>query len=190
MNLRNFIYGLADPRTGLVRYIGRTTTGMERPRHHWYFYPSKNNHATHKTHWVDELKSLGLRFEIKVLEEVADDDVDSIELLERYWIAQAKEAGWNLTNTTEGGEGAKGRVGFKHDAATRARITESLKKFYAEHPGAGAHSEETKEKIRKRALGRKATPAAIESNRLAQRRRYFERQRPGDSMPPDCVASP
>lgn len=32
--MRNLIYGLIDPRTRLIRYVGLSATGMVRPRKH------------------------------------------------------------------------------------------------------------------------------------------------------------
>ena len=30
------IYGLVDPRDGQLRYVGKSTSGLRRPRSHWY----------------------------------------------------------------------------------------------------------------------------------------------------------
>ena len=60
------IYGLTDPRTGEVRYVGKSTSGMNRPRaHRW---PTHMRLNTHTAAWVRKLHSLGLTYGIDVIE--------------------------------------------------------------------------------------------------------------------------
>lgn len=59
------IYGLLDPRTGLLRYIGKSTCGLRRPRMH-RSVPKKE--GKHKTNWLLQLQREGLEPEIVVLE--------------------------------------------------------------------------------------------------------------------------
>ena len=109
------VYGLVDPRTLLVRYVGKSESGLERPRSHRH----KCIGSTHREHWIAELKRAGLSYEIAVLESVATQDalVDA----ERWWIAFGRACGWPLTNHTDGGEGASGR---EWTAAMRANASE------------------------------------------------------------------
>lgn len=98
----SFIYGLVDPRTGEVRYIGKTVNGERRLRSH---RSQMKGDRSHKGAWLRQLRKLGLTFEMNVLE-VASPDL----LLEResVWIAFGREQGWPLTNLTNGGEGLHG----------------------------------------------------------------------------------
>lgn len=114
---RFLIYGLVDPRTDEVRYIGRSSSGLNRPKSE----ASRLKYEPgHKSNWIASLQALGLTYGIRVLEESAD--AASLNGMERYWIAQAKGLGWRLTNMTIGGEGA---TGAKRTAETRAKLAAS-----------------------------------------------------------------
>lgn len=101
-----FIYGLVDPRTRLVRYVGLTTTGMKRPRQHRRPAPSSKKY--HSTRWVESLRRLGMTFEIVILEECPSEMFEDLCALEVWWIAYGRACGWDLTNMTDGGEGTLG----------------------------------------------------------------------------------
>lgn len=97
---RFLVYGLADPRTGVVRYIGKSSYGLERPKEHVH---KAGRERTHKAAWVRSLKRIGLRPEIRVLEDVPDRS--DLDIVEAFWIAQGKGLGWPLTNIAPGGRG-------------------------------------------------------------------------------------
>lgn len=99
--MKNIIYGLTDPRTGEIRYIGKSTNGMRRPNIH--STPSCLRDETHKTHWIRELRRNGLRYGIVVLATTADKC--ELNKLEKALIAKARSDGWRLTNATDGGDG-------------------------------------------------------------------------------------
>ena len=112
----SFIYGLVDPRTDAVRYIGKTKNGLKRPRMHGL--PSRlKKDKTYKANWIREILTLGLTYTIRVLEEVPIADLCSAE---QTWITFGLEAGWPLTNLTRGGEGLHGHV---FTAEHRAKIS-------------------------------------------------------------------
>lgn len=91
------IYGLVDPRTRLIRYVGLSSSGLRRPRAHRC--PSCPD--TYCRRWVITLQRLELDYAIVVLETVSN----AIELAdaERWWIAYGRACGWPLTNCTSGG---------------------------------------------------------------------------------------
>lgn len=93
----NLIYGLIDPRTLLIRYVGLSSTGMRRPRDHRR--PSCPD--TYCRRWVKSLQSEGLDYQIVVLE-VLKDAVE-LDQAERWWIAYGRACDWPLTNLTKGG---------------------------------------------------------------------------------------
>ncbi len=63
------IYGLIDPRTRKVRYIGMTMTTLEeRLKQHMTTYRSKRRDHPAKSAWIEELARLGLQPEIRLLE--------------------------------------------------------------------------------------------------------------------------
>jgi len=116
-----FIYGLLDPRTNEVRYIGKSSTGMKRPNLHRK--PSclaKDN--TYKAHWIRALQREGLTYKIEVLEYVSSRD--ELNAAERYWIEEARSHSWRLTNLTDGGDGLSGAVFSKEH---RAKISAANK---------------------------------------------------------------
>ena len=125
-----FIYGLTDPRTNEVRYIGKTTKGMSRPIAHGRPWILRTN-RTHRTNWINKLASTGVRFGIVVLEYCTEETISDRE---RAWIAWARQIGWNLTNHTDGGEGVPGyrfkeeqkkRIGEVHKGKTISPETRS-----------------------------------------------------------------
>jgi hypothetical protein len=109
---RLFVYGLVCPKTGECRYIGKTCLGVRRLRHHW---SGKKSGRTYKDNWLRGLDRVGLIPEV-VLLEVASTDQELLEA-ECRWIVHAREQGWPLTNLTDGGDGAAGRVGSEKQRA-------------------------------------------------------------------------
>jgi hypothetical protein len=96
------VYGLVDPRTDEIRYVGKSSSGLERPR--WHGYPSAlTKGRTHKQNWIRELVSEGLVYRIKVLEVVAAKE--ELADAEIKWIKYGHDEEWPLTNITAGGEG-------------------------------------------------------------------------------------
>jgi hypothetical protein len=93
----NLIYGLIDPRTRLIRYVGLSSTGMKRPQDH----RRSSCPDTYCRRWVRKLQSRGLDYKITVLEVVKD--IVDLRGAERWWIAYGRACGWPLTNLTDGG---------------------------------------------------------------------------------------
>lgn len=148
------IYGLFDPRTGYLRYIGKTVQSLnERVNQHL----ARVDSNTHKNMWLRQLKEQGLR---PVCVSIAQCTVDAVDQLERVWIALFKELGADLTNHTEGGEGGNTWSGRRHSQETRRKMSEiKIGKVFSQetrnrmsqsaklrirHP----HSEETRAKIK------------------------------------------
>lgn len=139
-----FIYGLYDPRNGELRYIGKAKCLKTRLFGHMTTPSLKQNH--HRAHWLRQLDTLGLRPEIKVIEETAE---RKWQERERHWINHFRNLGANLTNTTEGGEGGATCRGKKWTEERRAHMSAKLKG----HPV----SKETRAKIRARQINIRQT---------------------------------
>lgn len=120
---QNLIYGLVDPRTKLVRYVGLSTTGMKRPQQHRR--PATNVQKYHSARWVAELKECGLTYEIVILES-GSDSYEDLCASERWWIAYGRASGWPLTNLTDGGEGTPGRHVSDEERARMGERTREL----------------------------------------------------------------
>lgn len=103
---KDLIYGLKDPRTGAIRYVGKSKVGMKRPLSHRVRCRDIRN-KTHIANWVRELQALGLDYEIVVLEYLPNDT--AFREAEPRWIAKLRAEGCDLTNATIGGEGVIGR---------------------------------------------------------------------------------
>ena len=135
---RFLIYGLVDPRTDEVRYIGKSSSGLVRPKRH--FFPSVLKEKNYKANWLRNVIAAGHSAPVVVLEEL--DMEDALNDAECFWIAQGRGLGWPLTNLTAGGEGT---VGVVRSAATRAKSSAATRAFF-ETPGARERQSEAQRK--------------------------------------------
>lgn len=134
-----FIYGLADPLSGNIRYIGRSINPKERYRFH---VRTKKRLKTHKDFWIASLRKLGILPELIILETTTEEK--SIEL-EIFWIAEYRSIGFNLTNSTDGGEGI---LGYSHTDETKKILSDN---HIGKSNGLGyKHTEESKEIMREK----------------------------------------
>lgn len=145
------IYGLVDPRDGLVRYIGKSASGLQRPKQH---VPGTRRalaqglRLTHKERWITTLLADGLEPAISVWSVPADICSSAAE---KVFVALARLAlvgtSKTLTNATDGGDG-----GANPSLETRARMSEASRKR--------RHTPETKQKIADAGRGRVFTSQA------------------------------
>jgi len=115
-NKENIIYGLIDPRTNQVRYIGKTIQNLrKRLQHHL------NENATHhRACWIKGLKSEGLVPNIFEIETVPTGE--DWKEYETFWISYFKFIGSDLVNRTEGGEGVEG---LQHTDESKQKMSKS-----------------------------------------------------------------
>lgn len=147
---RFLIYGLVDPTSKLVRYVGKSSSGFIRPSSHRQPNALKGS-STRLSNWVRKLQSCDLTYEVVVLEYCAQDALSAAEI---WWIAYGKALGWPLTNLTSGGEGTKGYV---TPDSVKAKLS-AAQKLYMANPESRAKvsaklsnrviSESTKAKFR------------------------------------------
>ena len=150
------IYGLFDPRNDELRYVGKSMSGLKRPKGH--FYPSQLRGHNKRVNWIKSLQAKGLRPEIVILEEVVN--AETLPTLEKLAIAHYRSMGFDLVNGTDGGEGCPGRT-LSVEArqkiakamssrtisdATRLQMSQGQRERYEKFP-------ETKEHIAKRMVG-------------------------------------
>jgi hypothetical protein len=112
------IYGLMDPFSQQLRYVGKSVSGLARPKAHWN--PSSLKERTKKAAWVKSVLAKQGIPEIVVLDE-ADSAFDLIPL-EMFWIRYFRSIGEKLTNMTDGGDGCTGR---QHSEETKQQIGKS-----------------------------------------------------------------
>ncbi len=108
MDSRYLVYGLFDPRTGELRYVGKTKQRLsERLGRHKRDALEKHEEQwfdrTHRACWLRELYSNGLGPEVEVFEQ--HQTIDEVNDAERFLIEYWRALGANLTNTTQGGDG-------------------------------------------------------------------------------------
>jgi hypothetical protein len=114
--LRFLIYGYSDPRTGLLRYIGKDTTGGTR---------AKKIHAHEHGHvgnWIKNLAKEGLRPKIHVIQENVDPFV--LRQAETFWIEYFRSLKFPLTNITDHGEGV---WGIRQTEEHRLKVSQAMK---------------------------------------------------------------
>jgi group I intron endonuclease len=114
--MKYLIYALIDPTSYEIRYVGRSSSGLARPKEH--FKPFELGKRNYKANWIRGLVSEGLVPEIFVLQVV--DCADDLNPLEMLWISRCKSEGHHLTNLTEGGEGT---IGYKHRVETKKKLS-------------------------------------------------------------------
>lgn len=104
MKFRPIIYGLRDPVTQELKYVGQSSHGLDRPK--------RLRYGGHCGNWIRSLAKIDLRPVVVILEEISLEDCSIVSRLlderEIWWIAHAKEQGYRLTNLTEGGGGSRG----------------------------------------------------------------------------------
>lgn len=120
---KGIIYGMKDPRSGEVRYIGKTIQQLElRVRGHLKPHTLQRC-DTHLTRWLRQLRSEGLKPIAFVIEEVSIKDLDKTEV---FWIAHYKSLGAKLVNIAPGGTGGPTRKGYKNSPEHTKRLHEGL----------------------------------------------------------------
>jgi hypothetical protein len=122
------IYGLLDPETRAVRYVGKSCTGLKRPREH--LAPLQlRKHKNYKNSWVLSLKARGLNPIIRVLEVASD--AEALFDLENRWMGFFRAQGADLTNLVESSRGA---LGWSHDDEAKKKISEASKRRWKVNP--------------------------------------------------------
>lgn len=163
------IYGLTDPLSGEVRYVGKTAQPVHvRLRSHINARPRRSQLSC----WLRSLEGVPNSI-------VLDRAPAGWDALEREWIRYGRTMGWRLTNGTEGGTGgaltgdalermAESLRGKKQSAETRAKRSQTLKgrkitwnaklSEAAKRRPKWHHTQETKDKIGAAHRGRKQSP--------------------------------
>lgn len=95
-----YIYGLVDPSTNELRYVGKTIHLKQRLRKH--MTRLENNR---KASWIKNLKEKGIKPELVILEVIEDSDDSDWQKWESWWIAYFLQLGCRLTNLNGGGQG-------------------------------------------------------------------------------------
>jgi hypothetical protein len=100
-----FIYGLFDPRTREIRYVGQTAKGIARAWQHCGIHALKIDKNNHKRGWIQQLQAVGLKYEVDVLERCSS--YEALDEAEVFWIKHLLDIGVKLTNKSLGGVGER-----------------------------------------------------------------------------------
>lgn len=110
--MRHFlIYALIDPRTGQIRYVGRSCKGLRRAR------ASAKENVGYKGNWIQKLASQGKTPEITVLQECRT--YEELLSAEVAWISALRPTGL-LTNISAGGRDQRPFARGEHNPSKRA----------------------------------------------------------------------
>lgn len=114
------VYGLVDPRTYQVKYIGVTRQRSLGVRLSQHVYDSYNDRGSRrKRAWIRHLRDLGWR---PLIVELDHCKVSEEEEFERNWIKFYRDQGYNLLNEAAGGAGAS----LKQKAQDKLRRKEGM----------------------------------------------------------------
>lgn len=179
-NHQFIIYGLFDPITDELRYIGKTNDIVKRRSGHL-----RDKSKTYKANWIRSLLALGLKPEMRTIAGPFADELEAL-LEESRLIVAHLEAGDRLTNLATC-TAPSGMCGKKHSEETRKKMSDSRRgeKHWAygkkgpEHPAYGCvHSDESRKKVSDALTGIVRPREAKEKNRQAQIRRFAENGHP------------
>lgn len=138
-NKKVFIYTLSDD-TG-VRYIGKTTDINNRKRKH-INEARADKVNNHRVNWIKSLLINNKEPKIEIIDEVS---FDCWEFWEIFWINQFKVWGFNLTNSTNGGENPPSWRGKTHTKEHRNTLKNRMESSL--NPSRGGLSIKWKENI-------------------------------------------
>lgn len=127
-----YIYDLSDPRSGEVRYIGKSVHPRERLTEH--IRQAKRGSVVHCKRWIDGLLKAGVRPALGILEEATSHD--AANEAERYWIGSLRLVGADLTNRTPGGDGQPKGFRFSAEALAKRSATTRGRKLSPAHADA------------------------------------------------------
>jgi len=101
-----YIYSLTDPSTNKIRYIGQTICKPER-RYSQHLYQWKRIHGkiNHVNSWIKSLSISNKKPIMTILCECSESEINNKEI---EYIKTYREAGCNLCNHNDGGNGNKG----------------------------------------------------------------------------------
>lgn len=157
------IYGLIDPDTDQVRYVGKSSSGLKRPSHHW-LHKQLRERRDRCHNWVRSVLARGKIPIVKVLQET--ENSEALNELEKMWITNLRIQGCDLTNMTEGGDGIVGPMSLEvKEKISRARKLGNYIPWSKTHE----YSQESRQRMRAAKLGKKQNPEHIEKRAASNR---------------------
>lgn len=167
-----WIYGLADPNTEEIRYVGKAVDPEKRYRSHLSTKP-----ALHRYYWIRSLLRQDQRPVLIHLERVAS---TAWQAAERKWIKYFREEKkWSLTNLTDGGDGLPKGYKMSEEAKRRMSLshlgkhsTEIAKRKISAALRGRCFSEEAKHKISLALKGKSFSEITRQKMSTFQKKRF------------------
>lgn len=127
-----YIYSLSCPKTGQIRYVGKTNNLKKRLFGHLSL-SRKPGKKTHVQCWIGSLLNESINPIIEMLDKVPTDEW---VFWEEYWISQIKYWGFELTNKTNGGDGVdpETNMGRVLSDEHKKKISDSVKQTHKNRP--------------------------------------------------------
>jgi predicted GIY-YIG superfamily endonuclease len=124
---QHIIYGLIDPNTHELRYIGYTSNQIRRyNRHHC---ASDLKSKTYKNNWIKSLLAKDQKAEMYIIEKY--ETAEKLPQAEIGLIEYYKSIGCNLTNATKGGDG--GYHQMSEETKIKIGLASKGRKYSDEH---------------------------------------------------------
>lgn len=137
MSRKGYIYGLIDPSTGQLRYIGQTVRKIEyRLTSHLGSAKTLNKFGELKYNsyvyrWIRQVLAQNQEPQIVLIQEFQEEDV--LDDAETFWIAYFRKMGCPLTNLASGGRvGCRGRKASDESKKRMSIAQRSLNKKLSE----------------------------------------------------------
>lgn len=116
-----YIYGLIDPLTNQLKYVGKSVSPKLRLRKH---LSERHKYDTHKDRWLRKLINSNTKPELIIIDVVKECEW---VFWEQFYISYYKSIGCNLTNGTIGGDQPPGTKGRKHTELSKKKMSDSKK---------------------------------------------------------------
>jgi hypothetical protein len=159
-----FIYGLVDPETRTIRYVGKSNDPYYRLRaKSGHVEDARRGFTYHKSNWIRSLLSKGLVPEVIILEPCLKTEWSERE---KCWIKTLREKGFPLTNIHDGGD--------QPSPVATETLRENGKKlahWHIEHPDLWELAKKKIGEANKVSLLGKRQDAAAVAKRVATRRK-------------------
>lgn len=145
-----YIYGLVDPITTELRYVGKSINPINRLKKH---ISERNIHDSYKDRWVRKLNDKKLKPELFIIDEV---DEGEWVFWERHYIGYFKTIGCRLTNGTNGGDEPPSTKGRKHKEESKMKMSKTKSGKPIPWLNNGPRTEEHQKNLSKSLKGKKS----------------------------------
>ena len=125
-----FIYTLRDPESGRIRYVGKTVATKTRLNRH--IFDARKGTTDHRSQWIRSMLARNLR-PLLVVEDMIEEKF--WPMTEAAYIIFFRELGFDLVNTSNGGDTGPDLTGRKLSARTCEKIR--LSKLGPRNPNFG-----------------------------------------------------